>query len=77
MVLRQGMSPVLAGLGIGLVVSLFATRAIAQMIFGLKPDDPMTFAGIAVLFLFVALVSCAIPARRAMRIDPMETLRGE
>ncbi len=76
-VLRQGMSPVLAGLGIGLVVSLFATRAIAQMIFGLKPDDPVTFAGIAVLFLFVALVSCAIPARRAMRIDPMETLRGE
>jgi len=76
-VLRQGMGPVLAGLGIGLLVSLFATRAIAQMIFGLKPDDPVTFAGIAVLFLIVALVSCAIPARRAMRIDPMETLRGE
>ena len=76
-VLRQGMGPVLAGLGIGLLVSLFATRAIAQMIFGLKPDDPVTFAGIAVLFLIVALVSCAVPARRAMRIDPMETLRGD
>lgn len=76
-VLRQGMTPVLAGLGIGLLVSLFATRAIAQMIFGLKPDDPVTFAGIAVVFLVVALVSCAIPARRAMRIDPMETLRGD
>ena len=76
-VLRQGMQPVLAGLVLGALVSLFATRAMTQMIFGLKPDDAKTFMGIAALFFVVALVSCAVPARRAMHIDPMETLRSE
>lgn len=76
-VLLQGMIPVLAGLALGVFVSLFATRAMAQMIYRLKPDDPVTFAGIAGLFLAAALVSCAVPARRAMGIDPMEALRAE
>lgn len=76
-VLRQGMIPVLAGLVLGALVSLFATRLMAQMIFRLKPDDPTTFAGIAALFFAVALVSCAVPARRAMGIDPMKALRAE
>jgi predicted permease len=76
-VLRQGMTPVLAGLALGALFSLFATRAMAHMIFRLSPDDPVTFAGIAALFFAVALVSCSVPARRAMAIDPMETLRNQ
>jgi len=76
-VLSQGMKPVAAGLMAGAVVSLFATHAMAHMIFGLTPDDPLTFVSIGILFLTVALVSCVTPARRAMAIDPMKTLRDQ
>lgn len=76
-VLTQGLVPVLVGLGLGSCASLFATRAMARMIFGLRPDDPVTFLGIAALFFAVALISCTIPARRAMSIDPMKTLRSD
>jgi predicted permease len=76
-VLGHGLSPVVAGLILGALASFFATRAMTDMIYGLKPDDPMTFASIAALFFAIALFSCAIPARRAMTIDPMNTLRSE
>jgi ABC-type lipoprotein release transport system permease subunit len=61
----------------GAVASLLATRTLAQMIFGLKSDDPATFLGIASLFMLFALVSCVVPARRAMNIDPASTLRSD
>ena len=76
-VLREGMKPVLVGLALGVLVSLFATRAMAHMIFRLKSDDPLTFIAIAMLFFAVALAGCAVPARRAMAIDPMKTLRSQ
>ena len=76
-VLVQGMMPVIIGVCAGALASFFATRAMAKMIFGLKPDDPATFLGIAALFFLVALVSCSIPARRATSIDPMKALRTE
>ena len=76
-VLRQGMMPVLVGVAMGAVASLLATRTLAQMIFGLKSDDPATFLGIASLFMLFALVSCVVPARRAMNIDPASTLRSD
>ena len=76
-VLSQGMTPVAIGVCAGALASFFATRAMTQMIFGLKPDDPLTFLGIAALFFIVALVSCTIPARRATSIDPMNALRTE
>jgi predicted permease len=76
-VLAQGMLPVLIGVCAGALASFFATRAIANMIFGLKPDDPATFLGIAILFFAIALVSCLIPARRAIKIDPVNALRTE
>ena len=76
-VLRQGMVPVVIGLGAGAVGALFATRAMTQMIFGLKPHDPATFLEIAGLFFVIALVSCTAPARRAMSIDPVAILRTE
>jgi predicted permease len=76
-VLRRGMAPVLIGLGLGIAASLFADRALAQLIFGLTPNDPATFAAIAALFAAVGLISCLIPARRAMLIDPVESLRTQ
>ena len=76
-VLTRGMIPVLTGLALGCVAAAFATRALAKMLFGIKPDDPGTFIAIAIAFLAVALVGCVIPARRAAKVDPMIALRTE
>jgi predicted permease len=76
-VLTRGMLPVLTGLILGSLAAAFATRALAKMLFGIKPDDPETFIAIAIVFLFVALVGCVIPARRAVKVDPMIALRTE
>jgi predicted permease len=76
-VLTRGMIPVLTGLVLGSLAAAFATRALARMLFGIKPDDPGTFVAIAIVFLFVALVGCLIPARRAVKVDPMIALRTE
>ena len=53
------------------------TRTLKGLLFGITPTDPLTFTGIAVLFLFVALIASYIPARRAARTDPMTALRYE
>jgi putative ABC transport system permease protein len=76
-VLTRGMIPVLTGLALGSLAAVFATRALAKMLFGIKPDDPGTFIAIAIVFLAVALVGCFIPARRAVKVDPMIALRTE
>jgi len=76
-VLRKGMGPVLAGMALGAAGALLATRAMAQLIFGLKPNDPPTFAEIGLLFFVAALVSCLVAGRRAMTVDPLVTLRTE
>jgi ABC-type antimicrobial peptide transport system permease subunit len=65
------------GLGLGSLVAAFATRALVKLLFEIKPDDPVTFIAIAIVFLVVALVGCVIPARRAARVDPMIALRTE
>jgi predicted permease len=77
MVVGRGMK--LAGMGavIGIVAALGATRLASSLIFGVAPDDPWSFAGTAILLLLVALLACYIPARRAMRVDPMVALRCE
>jgi hypothetical protein len=72
MVLRQGL--VLAGFGIaiGAAAALAATRLLASLLFGISPSDPLTFASVVGLLIAVALSACYVPARNAMKVDPMD-----
>jgi predicted permease len=75
MVIRRGITLTLIGVAIGIVAALGATRLISSMIFGVTPYDPVTFVFVAAVLVVVAFLACYIPARRAMRIDPMVALR--
>src|SRR6266576_1670623 len=77
MVLRQGITLTLIGVAFGVVATLGATRLISSMIFGVSPYDPLTFVAVAAILSIVALLACYIPARRAMKVDPMVALRYE
>jgi hypothetical protein len=73
----RNMSMVLLGIGIGLLATLGISRVLTSELFGIKPTDPLTFVGVAVLLAGVALAACYLPARRAARVDPMVALRYE
>jgi putative ABC transport system permease protein len=77
LVTRQGMKLTLAGMAIGLAVSLALTRLIKVMLFGVSATDPLTFIVVPLSLIMVALLACWIPARRAARVDPMVALRVE
>ncbi len=76
-VLKEGARLAAVGLALGLAGSLGATRLIATLLFGVKPADALTFAGVAVILTSVTLAASYIPARRATRVDPMVALRYE
>ena len=77
LVLLQAGSWMLAGLAIGLALSLATTRMLASQIFGLSPHDPLLLTAVSLLLLVVALLASFLPARRATRVSPMEALRHE
>jgi putative ABC transport system permease protein len=76
-VVAQSMTPVLAGVGIGLAASFGLTRLMAGMLYGVQASDPATFCAVALFLSAVALAASIIPARRATRIDPTMALRHE
>ena len=77
LILGQGARMALLGVLPGIFLSLGLTRLMSSQLFGVTPHDPLTFTGVAVVFVIVALAACYVPARRAARVDPMVALRYE
>jgi putative ABC transport system permease protein len=77
MVLRQSMGPAVAGVLIGLAVSLGAARFLGGFLFNVRTTDPGTYTAVAIIMVAVGLLASYLPARRASRIDPIDALRYE
>ena len=77
MVLRQGMAQALAGSLVGIAGALLLARLMARMLYGVRPNDPLTFGMVAIMLGAAALLAICVPARRATRIEPMVALRQE
>ena len=77
LILGQGVKMALAGVALGIFLALGLTHLMSSQLFGISPHDPLTFAGVALILLLVALGACYLPARRAMGVDPMVALRHE
>jgi predicted permease len=77
LVVREGMTVGLAGVGAGIAAALALSRALAGLVFGVPVRDPMTFAGVTAVLVTVALAACSLPARRASRVEPIIALRED
>jgi putative ABC transport system permease protein len=77
MVLGQGLKLAFIGVAVGVLFALGATRAFATLLYQTTPNDPETFVAVPIVFALVAAAACYLPARRAMRVDPIVALRYE
>ncbi len=77
LMLRRGLIQIAIGVTIGLTGAMFASQALGSLLVQITPRDPVTFAGISILVVLVAIAACVIPARRASRVDPLVALRTE
>jgi len=77
MVMGQGMLMTVVGLVVGLAGAVFATRFLSSLLYGIQPRDPLVLGAAALVLGVVAMMACWVPARRAMRVDPMVALRHE
>jgi len=75
LIIGHGARMALVGVAVGIVAAMGLTRLMANQLFGVSPHDPITFVGVAGLLIIVAVAACYIPARRAMRVDPIIALR--
>ena len=77
LIVRQGMTLAVMGLGIGLLIAFGVAQLLSKLLFGVSPVDPLTFVGVSLLLALVAALACYIPARRATAVDPLVALRYE
>jgi putative ABC transport system permease protein len=76
LVIREGMTPTVIGIGIGVVAALVSARVLQKLVFGVSPSDPLTLAAVAGTLAGVAVMASLVPAYRASRVDPLQVLRA-